>query len=296
MPKQTEAVGIALYPRFSNHCLANALEPLRAANDLSGRALYRWHLLTPDGQAVASSSGLPVMPDHRLADAPGGDLLMLLPSYDHQAQTKHSRALRGAAHRYDRIAGLDAGAWLMAHAGLLHDRRAVIHADLARDFEAAFPDVAVLPGRWVEDGARLTAGGATAAFDLVLHLIRRAHGAALAQSVAALFLAGPSAGPSDRLVARAISTMERTIEDPVALADLARAVGVTARTLTRRFIRATGETPGQVYVRLRLDAGRRALEGGSGVAEAAFTAGYSDASAFARAMRRRYGAPPSAFG
>ena len=295
MPERTEHVGICLYPRFSNHCLANALEPLRAANDLSGRTLYRWHLLTPDGSTVASSSGLPVTPDDKLADAPGGDLLMLLPSYDHQAQTIHSQALRAAAYRYDRVAGLDAGSWLMAHAGLLNGRRAVIHADLLRDFEAAFPDVVALPTRWIEDGRWLTAGGATAAFDLVLHLIRRRHGAALAQAVTALFLAGPAAGPSDRLVARAVSVMERTVEAPVALSELAGLLGVTPRTLTRRFVRATGETPGQVYARLRLDAGRRALEEGSGVADAAFRAGYSDASAFARAMRRRFGAAPSAF-
>ena len=293
MPKRTQTVGICLYPRFSNHCLANALEPLRAANDLSGDPLYRWHLLTPDGSTAVSSSGLPVMPQNKLADAPGGNLLMLLPSYDHEAQTIHARALRTAAYRYDRVAGLDAGAWLMAHAGLLNGYRAVIHADLLRDFEAAFPDVTVLASRWVEDGRWLTAGGATAAFDLMLHLIRRCHGAALAQAVAALFLAGPSAGPPDRLVAGAISIMEQTIEAPVPLAELAHRLGVTTRTLTRRFARATGETPGQVYVRLRLDAGRRALEAGAGVADAAFRAGYSDASAFARAMRRRFGTAPS---
>ena len=33
------SVGVLLFPAFSNHCLANAVEPLRGANMLSRRAL-----------------------------------------------------------------------------------------------------------------------------------------------------------------------------------------------------------------------------------------------------------------
>ena len=295
MQPRPEIVGLCLYPRFSNHCLANALEPLRAANDLAGRVLYRWHLLTPDGRAVASSSGLPVSPEGRLADAPGGDLLMLVPSYGHVALGAYGADLRRAAVRYGAVAGLDAGAWLMALAGLLRGRAATIHTDLRRDFAEAFPDVELRPARWIEDGPRLTAGGATTAFELVVHLIRRRHGAALAQAVAALFMAGPQAGPSDRRVARALAEMEASVETPLPLAEVARRAGATPRVLARRFARTLGETPGAVYLRLRLEAGRRALEAGASVAEAAQRAGYADASAFARAMRRTLGAAPSSF-
>ncbi|WP_245947552.1 GlxA family transcriptional regulator [Jannaschia seohaensis] len=295
MPNKTEIVGICLYPRFSNHCLANALEPLRAANDLSGRALYRWHLLTPEGGSVLSSSGLPVAAEGRLGAAPGGDLLMLMPGYGHEAFTRHGADLRRAAFRYGTVAGLDAGAWLMAQAGLLTGRRATIHAELQRPFEARFPDLTVLPARWIEDGPRLTAGGATAAFELVLHLIRRRHGGALAQDIAALFLAGPESGPSDRLVARALAVMEAHVEAPLPVAEIARRTGASPRGLARRFARSLGETPRAVYGRLRLEAGRRAMEAGEGVTEAAARAGYADASAFARAMRRCFGAAPSTF-
>lgn len=287
-------IGIVLYERFSNHCLANALEPFRAANDLAGRPLYAWHLMTPDGGPVASSSGLPVTPRAALGDAPGGDLLMLLPSYGHLEHRAHARALRAAAGRYGAVAGLDAGAWLMAHAGLLAGRRATIHAELRESFAAAFPEVEVTAARHVRDGARITSGGAMTAFELVLDLIRERHGGALAQAIAALFMAdGARGGPADRVVARALGVMEAHVEEPLPVPEVARRAGCTRRALEGRFRRALGETPREIYTRLRLVAARRLLGEGLPVAEVAARTGYMNASAFARAVRREFGVSPS---
>src|SRR5260370_38121753 len=43
---------------FSLMSLAATMEPLRAANRVSGRALYDWRLLSPDGPPVLGSSGI----------------------------------------------------------------------------------------------------------------------------------------------------------------------------------------------------------------------------------------------
>ncbi|MGI9523819.1 MAG: hypothetical protein ACR2PG_19480, partial [Hyphomicrobiaceae bacterium] len=40
-------VDILLFDDFSNYCLANLLEPLRAANDLARRQIYDWQILPP---------------------------------------------------------------------------------------------------------------------------------------------------------------------------------------------------------------------------------------------------------
>jgi AraC family transcriptional regulator, carnitine catabolism transcriptional activator len=108
-----------LFDRFSNHCLANAIEPLRAANTFAGRTLYRWSFLSLDGAQVTSSSGLPVQPDTTLARHPGGDYLFLMPSYGFrdQAGPATARALRSAARRFGALVGMDTGAWLLAAAG-----------------------------------------------------------------------------------------------------------------------------------------------------------------------------------
>ena len=61
------SVDILLFDRFSNYCLANLLEPFRAANDLAGRHIFDWRILSLEGRSVVSSSGLNIVPDADLA-------------------------------------------------------------------------------------------------------------------------------------------------------------------------------------------------------------------------------------
>lgn len=300
----TTRIGVLLFDRFSNYCLANAVEPFRAANTHLLRPAYDWHILTPADAPVTSSSGFPVMPTTPLRDMPGGDILFVISSYGHREHaTGATRGLlRRAAARYARLAGFDTGSWLMADAGLLDGRAATIHAELADAFAERFPEVAARRDRWTDDGDRLSAGGATAAFDLALHLIGGAHGTALALEIAALFLTdypgveAPSARPGgDRYVARAIREMERNVETPLPIPEVAAAAGCPQRELEARFRRQIGALPRTVYRRTRLLAARRLLaEERIGIAETAARCGYSDPSAFARAFRCEFGHPPSA--
>ena len=73
-------VDVVLFDRFSNHCLANFIEPLRAANGFLSKSAYQWRFVTLDGTPVQGSSGLLVAPHDRLAEAPV-DMLVLMPSY-----------------------------------------------------------------------------------------------------------------------------------------------------------------------------------------------------------------------
>ena len=111
-PSGRQDVAILLFPRFSNHCLANAVEPLRAANEILMHEAYRWRFVTLDGAEVVSSSGLPVVPHGRLRDEPGGTFLFVMSSYDvtRHAGSATDRALNSAARRFEVVAGLDT--WL----------------------------------------------------------------------------------------------------------------------------------------------------------------------------------------
>ena len=196
---ETQDVAVLLFPRFSNHCLANAVEPLRAANGFLMREAYRWQFVTLDGAAVQSSSGLPVLPNRRLRDHPGGAFLFVASSYDvrHYATQATSRALRAAANRFQTVVGMDTGAWLMAQAGLLEGAQATIHWDELTAFSETFAEVDAVARRYVIQGNRVTCGGAMTAFDLVLDLIGRTHGEALKLEVAALFLHQSAEAPKD---------------------------------------------------------------------------------------------------
>jgi AraC family transcriptional regulator, carnitine catabolism transcriptional activator len=294
-------VGVLLFERFSNHCLANAVEPLRAANGFAGRSLYDWTFLSVDGARVTSSSGLPVQPDGTLARHPGGDLLLVMPSYgfrDH-ATPATLRALRSAARRFGALVGMDTGAWLLAAAGLLGGRRATIHWDEMTAMAERFPEVEVVDARFVIDGDRITCGGVTTAFDLMLALIEARHGPMLRLEVAGLFQPGarasgvPEPATGRRGVDRAVAAMRRSLEAPLPIARIAAEAGLSQRALEHAFRAALGRTPQAVYRSLRLREARRLVTGtGMSVAEIADRCGYADASAMTRAFRDEFAVAP----
>ncbi|NDR57293.1 helix-turn-helix domain-containing protein [Pseudoruegeria sp. M32A2M] len=295
-------VGVLLFERFSMHCLSNMVEPLRAANELLGRRIYRWDVLTLDGAPVSSSSGFTVTPDYALSRAPGGDMLFLLPSYGARALATPAcnRALRGAARRFSTLVGLDMGSWLLAEAGLLDGYEATIHFDELDAFSEHFPEVHARRRRWVKDRNLWSAGGAMAAYELIVDHLAETHGAALSLELASLFMHSDAEAPrfdipsqSDRYVARALAEMEAHIEEPLPIAALASAAGCPQRELEQRFSRRLGATPRKVYARLRLNVARRLLqEGRMRTSEVALRCGYTDSSAFSRAFRREFRCSP----
>ena len=144
-------ITICLYPQFSNHCLANALEPLRAANDLSGRGITAWQIVSPRGTPVRSSSGLRSRPRPAWIKRGGCVVLdtVLCRARVHRGALRHH--LQRAAMRHGLVVGMDMGGWLMAAAGLLEGRRATVHWDEY----AAFAELSggrAQPDRVVHDG------------------------------------------------------------------------------------------------------------------------------------------------
>jgi transcriptional regulator GlxA family with amidase domain len=62
-PRLPQPITLFLLPKFSMMGFASAIEPLRSANRMSGRALYTWHILSKDGAPVIASNGIPVVPE-----------------------------------------------------------------------------------------------------------------------------------------------------------------------------------------------------------------------------------------
>ena len=294
---------LLLFDGFSNFCLANAVEPLRAANMLSRGNLYEWRYLGMTEATVTSSSGLPVRPEV-LTPKAEGDYLFVMPSYGHlQLATPDTlRRLRGAATKYGTLAGLDTGSWLLASAGLLNGHRATAHWDILSALEEAFPEITVVEDRFVRDGARITCGGATTTLDLMLDLIEGHHGATLALEVAALFMHGERAPhldpgrhlPPHQTIRSAAALMRRNIETPLPIRLIAEGVGLGQRRLEDVFREHAKRSPARVYRSIRLAEARRRLEQTrESVAEVASRCGYADPTAMARAFREEFGCTPS---
>lgn len=294
---------VLLFENFSNHCLANAIEPFRAANTIARQQLYSWQHVSLDGGTIASSSGLPVATASWGDAKPRGDYLFVMPSYGFQdyAGARMIRALRAARPRFRTLVGMDTGAWLLAAAGLLDGRRATIHWDEFTGFAERYPEVVAVEDRFVLDGNICTCGGASTTFELALELIKRHHSPMFALEVAALFMHGDKLDmhdphqrlSADALVRSATALMRRTIETPMPISDLAARLKVDQRSLEEKFRTEMGMTPLAVYKAIRLREARRLVELTTlGIAEIAERCGYQNASAMTRAYRQEFGQSP----
>ena len=297
-------IAFLIFDQFSNLCLANCLEPLRAANTQSAANVFEWQFFTVDGAPVQSSSGMQVVPHAPLSTLSKCDYLFLTASYQHERHdTPHNRReLQRAARKATVLVGLDAGPWLMASAGLLDGRQATVHWDLLDAFSEQFLEVDAMQARYLRDGPMMTCAGAMSALDLTLDLISAHRGIATRLDVEALFIHGdPPVGAStdrawarDPLVGRALQMMRDNLERPVPLDRLAKHLSCQPRTLDRHFRMELGAPPGTVYRHLRLASARKLLqETRLSVAEIAVRCGYDSSAALSRAVRREYNATPS---
>jgi len=289
---------------------AAAIEPFRAANKLSGSTLYAWSHVTPDGQPVRASNGVHIVPDAGLIDPMPFDLLIVCAG-GNPAGFQHAPTfsfLRRAARRRIPIAGVSGGPLVMARAGLLDGYRCTIHWEHAPAFAEEFPDHDLTRSIFEVDRDRLTCAGGTAALDMMHSVIAADHGIELANAVAEWFLlthVRPGDEPQrlsvrERMQVRhpklvkVIELMERSLEQPKDRKGLAAAAGLSVRQLERLFRFHLGCSMSDHLSEQRLLRARQLLmQSTLSVMEIAIATGFSTASHFSRAYRRRFGHPPS---
>ncbi|MES0880492.1 GlxA family transcriptional regulator [Roseibium sp. SCP14] len=302
-PAQTQSICVLLFESFSNHCLANAIEPFRAANTIARQSLYSWRHISLEGGTITSSSGLPVETLSWAESRPSGDYFIVMPSYgfSEYANPRTSDVLRTARTRFSTLVGMDTGAWLLAKAGLLDGYQATIHWDEFTRFSETFPQVDAVENRFIIEPGLATCGGASTAFELTLELIKKHHSPMFALEIAALFMHGDKLEmhdpfqrmSSDTLVRSATALMRRTIERPLSIPTIANRLGIDQRTLEDHFQHEMRLTPSSVYKSIRLREARRLVELTTlNIAEIAERCGYQNTSAMTRAYRLEFGQPP----
>lgn len=309
--QQALSLALLVLPQCSILEVASTLDPLRSANRHLGHEAYRWRVVSPDGGPVPLTCGIELPSSGPLSAAEGADALIVIAGYRQSevATARLIRDLRRLAPRFAAMGGIDAGGWVLARAGLLAGHRATVHWEDHEDFAASHPEIEVVPDRFVISGNRFTAGGAAPAADLMLHLIRARHGAALALQVAASFITTAHDGsepqvspdaprrPDPRLdprVAQAVARMEARLDAPETAAASAAAVGLSPRRLEALFTAQLGMTPGAYGLSLRLQAARRLItDTRHPLADVALRSGFSSASTLSRAFRAQFGMAPS---
>jgi transcriptional regulator GlxA family with amidase domain len=304
-------IGFLLIPGFALIAYSCAMEPYRAANTLSGRTLYAWKHVSPDGKPVLASNGVAIVPDQGLEKPLDVDDLFVCaggnPALFRDAATM--AWLRGHAARGLRLGGISGGPYILARAGLLAGRRCTAHWEHIPALQEDFPTLQLTGALFEIDRDRCTSSGGIAAMDMMIALIRAAHGRALAAAVSEWFLHSRirEGAETQRMHPRerygvthpgllaVLDAMAASLEEPLPRAALARLGGVSLRQLERLFRSQLGSTVGEHYRDLRLDRARLLLrQGPLGVLETAMACGFVSAAHFSRAYRARFGLPPRA--
>ena len=277
------------------------------------REHYAWTVCAPGGPcAVPTETGFDVVVPAGL-DALAHADTVVVPGIGDRAWPIGEDALdalRAAAARGARVASICTGAFVLAAAGLLDGRRATTHWQYAERLQRAFPAVDVDPDvLFVDEGDVCTSAGVAAGIDLCLHLVRRDHGAEVANAVArrivvaahreggqAQFVERPlPAEPGTGLAATRSWMLER-LDAPLTVPDLARHAGYSPRSFARRFVAETGTTPLQWLIARRVVEAQRLLEGTDlGVDAVAARAGFGTAPALRKHFARALGTSPAAY-
>lgn len=299
-------VSILVLPESSMMCVASVLEPLRAANRVSGNKLYDWQLTSLSGDPVTMTCEVPLAVDAKFNEHLRGDLLIIIGGFNQlkHAPTTELAKIRKAASGFTSVAGVEAGSWVVARTGLLNGFQATTHWEDFEAFADQFPEIEVKRDRFVVDGKCMTCGGASPAFDMLLELIRKRNGAAIAMEVASVFIydeahsrfdAQPlvslgKIAQQDVRLEQAVRLMEQTIEQPLPVAAIAKRVGVSSNTLESVFKKHVGMTPGRFYLNLRLKAANRMVQDSNlSLREIAVRSGFNSLSAFSRAYGQSFG-------
>jgi len=306
-----QTVGFLLVPGFALMSYAAAIEPLRAANLLSGKELYRWWHAAPGGEPVLASNGVAIIPDCGTDKDRAADMVFVCAGGNPATFDDKSvfAWLRRLARKGVAIGGISGGPYVLAKAGLLGERPATLHWEHLPAFREAFPDIEVVPSLFELDGNRITCSGGISALDMMVALIERDHGRQLAASVGDWFLhthiregMGPQRmdlryrfGVADETLISVLRSMEMSLETPQPRATLARDAGISLRQLERLFQHHLGRGIHRHYRFLRLERARQLLrETTLPVLDVALATGFASSSQFARAYRRAFGEPPSA--
>ena len=283
------------------------------AADENGSPLYEVTMASLDGGPVRTSSGYAITPHDDASALRQADTVIIpgtqLPGPRREGTLPPEvAAALASVRRGARLVSICTGAFVLAAAGALSGRPATTHWKHAGDLAALHPDILLDPGvLFTDDGDVLTSAGLSAGVDLCLHLIRRDHGAEVANHVARYCVVPPwRDGGQAQFIERHVPARadESTAEARVwALrhldADvpaLARRAGMSMRTFARRFREETGQSPGAWLIQQRVRHAQHLLEATDlGIDQVADRSGMGTAASLRHHLRTRIGVSPAAY-
>ncbi|CAD6532722.1 transcriptional regulator FtrA [Paraburkholderia metrosideri] len=221
------------------------------------------------------------------------------------------KKIRAAHKRGARLCSICSGVFVLAAAGVLDGKAVTTHWRYADQLQQRYPQLQVrADALYVDEGSIITSAGSAAGLDMLLHLVRRDHGSAVANRVAqrlvvaphrdggqAQFVPRPMPHDESGRLARLMDWVRSHPATPHTLRSLAERAAMSPRTLQRQFHDATGMAPYEWVVRERVAVARELLEAPAPLpmARVAELAGFGSEESLRRHFRRIALTSPGAY-
>jgi len=308
-------VAVIVLDGFSPFELGVACEVFGSDRTDDGLPAYDFAVVAGEPGPLRSEVGFTLRVEHGLERLEAADLV-IVPAPSDERCTRADwpapllAALRDVVARGGRVLSVCTGAFVLAAAGLLDGRTCTTHWRHARKLGQMYPAAKVDPSvLYVDEDQVITSAGTAAGIDACLYLVRKEQGSGVANAIArrmvvpphrdggqAQFVERPVGPVSCDTLAEVIEWMERHLDEPMSVSQLASLAAMSPRTFARRFVQETGTTPQRWLIGQRILLAEQLLEETSETVDViAERAGFGNATALRHHFRAWRATTPQAY-
>lgn len=298
-------VGFVVTPGFPVMSLA-ALSVFEFANHNRAEKFYDVQVLSEQGGPIETAGGTRL--DTVAFGATHFDTLIIGGNTQVIPTSPALTAFVAAAARHSRrISSICTGAFALADAGLLDDRRVTTHWLFTEQLRTRYPGIRLEQDRiYIVDGPVWTAAGNSAGIDLTLGMLDNDYGPEIARTVAKILVvdyqrAGGQSqhsallaiNPKSDRIQDALAYARRNLQDALSIEQLAQVARLSPRQFSRAFRAETGTSPAKAIESLRIEAAQLMIaQSRHPIDVIATETGFGDQERMRRAFLRATGHPP----
>ncbi|MEP5566725.1 MAG: helix-turn-helix domain-containing protein [Halioglobus sp.] len=313
-------IAALLYPNALATSITLPLEILQAAAQIAQvksrlSPAVSHCLIAADQAPVSLFGGLTLTPDRSYEELPPLDLLIIPAIWRNpgpviSAARPWLAQLANIAASGTRVCAVGTGTSLLAEAGLLDGKPATTHWNYLERFSVNYPKVLLKPRHLITQADNIyCVGSVNSIADLMVHVVEEWYGSGVARAVenqfspeirrpfrAAAYQTEGEQSHHDETVLEAQQWLQDRLTGNPGIQAAADALGVSARTLNRRFRQATGLSPQAWLQRLRVQQAKELLRHSNlSLSEVAWQVGLQDNSHFGKLFREQVGMTPGAY-
>ena len=311
MENKVFSFDIILQPEFPSNSLVLIQEALRITNQYRINKIFKYKLITVDAKKIRSSNGQWWKADGGLEAIQNPDFIIVIGG-NLPVQTKSKKlfsTLRIAHKNLSKIIAVDTGAFIIAESGLINKETIVCtHWETKSNFIERYPDTKIVENIYtINANGLMFAAGGISTLDLILECIKKIKGKNYSDEIAQALIYRPREKSTmqkddqfnlsiDNICSKSILIMEKNIETPIKINEIAKKLNISLRTLERKFYKLYKMSPIKFYVNLRIKFARNLLfYDDRKINEISSIAGFNYNSVFINSFKKIYNKTPSEY-